>query len=178
VLQTNIFGTYYGSIVAMEYFLSRKAGKLINLLGRGSEMKPVKFQNAYAPTKAWVKSFTLALAQEYADTGIGVYAFNPGLVATEMMSQIEAIQGYEKRLTPLTTIMRMWGNPPEVPAQKALWLASPATDGKTGLEVKILDTRRVITGLAGEGLRRIRRIRADDQPLNVTSVPPIIHDAQ
>ncbi|MBZ0288403.1 MAG: SDR family oxidoreductase, partial [Anaerolineae bacterium] len=139
-------------------------------------MKPVKFQNAYAPTKAWVKSFTLALAEEYVDTGVGVYAFNPGLVATEMMSQVEAIQGYEKRLSPLKTVMRMWGNPPEVPAQRALWLASPATDGKTGLEVKVLDRQRVFTGLAQEALRRLRRVQGDDQPLTITSIPPIIRD--
>jgi NAD(P)-dependent dehydrogenase (short-subunit alcohol dehydrogenase family) len=177
VLQTNIYGTYYGSILALEYFIPRHIGKLINLLGRGSEMKPVKFQNAYAPTKAWVKSFTLALAEEYADTGVGVYAFNPGLVATDMMSEVEAIQGYEKRLSPLKTVMRMWGNPPEVPAQKALWLASPATDGKTGLEVNVLDRQRVFTGLVQEALRRLRRIKGDEQPLHITSVPPMIRDA-
>jgi NAD(P)-dependent dehydrogenase (short-subunit alcohol dehydrogenase family) len=175
MLQTNIYVLRLDSRDGI--FVPRKGGKLINLLGRGSEMKPVKFQNAYAPTKAWVKSFTLALAEEYADTGVGVYAFNPGLVATEMMSEVEAIQGY-KRLSPLKTVMRMWGNPPEVPAQRALWLASPATDGKTGLEVKILDTRRVLTGLGQEALRRIRRIQGDDQPLHVTSVPPIIRDTQ
>jgi NAD(P)-dependent dehydrogenase (short-subunit alcohol dehydrogenase family) len=174
VLRTNIFGTYYGTIVALEYFLPRRSGKLINVLGRGSEMKPVKFQNAYAPTKAWVKSFTLASAQEYADSGVGIFAFNPGLVATDMMSQVEAIQGYEKRLMPLKTVMRMWGNPPEVPARKALWLASSATDGKTGLEVKTLDTRKFISGLGQEAMRRLRRVQGDDHPIDLTSVPPSI----
>jgi len=170
VLKTNIFGTYYGSIVALKHFLPQQHGKLINLLGRG-DSGPVKFQNAYAPSKAWVRSFTLALAQEYADKGIGIFAFNPGLVETDMMQQVSAIQGYESRLQPLKTIMRMWGNPPEVPAKKALWLASSATDGKTGLNVQVLRFPRIATGALKEGLRRLTGRNVEDLPLDVTSIP-------
>lgn len=85
VLRTNIFGEYYGSVVALRYFLAHnKAGKLINLMGRGDK-EPVPYQNAYASSKAWVRNFTLALAREYAKTGIGIFAFNPGLVDTDLL---------------------------------------------------------------------------------------------
>lgn len=171
IVQTNILGTYYGSVTALRHFVSRGAGKLINLSGRG-DRKPVPLQNAYAPSKAWVRSFTLALAEEYKDTGVGVYLFNPGLVKTEMLSSVAAIEGYEERLNPLKTVVRMWGNDAEVPARKAVWLASDATDGQTGLYVRFLTFPRVVRGLVGEGLRRLLGRPKEEMALDVTSVPP------
>jgi NAD(P)-dependent dehydrogenase (short-subunit alcohol dehydrogenase family) len=175
VVQTNILGTYYGSVVALRYFVPRHQGKLINLLGRG-DTGPVKFQNAYGPSKIWVRSFTKALAEEYKDSGVGVFAFNPGLVDTDMMHQIESVQGYEKRLKPLETVMRMWSNPPEVPAQKALWLASPETDGKTGLEVKVLNRSKIISGLLKDVGRRFTRQPGAGHALDITTIPSAVKD--
>ena len=57
-VQTNIVGTYHGSIVALRAFLPAGEGKLINVLGRGSDGKPVAMQNAYAATKSWERVFT------------------------------------------------------------------------------------------------------------------------
>ncbi|MCB9453440.1 MAG: SDR family oxidoreductase [Anaerolineaceae bacterium] len=172
VLDTNIYGTYYGSVIAVRHFVAQGSGKLINLLGRGDK-GPVKYQNAYAPSKIWVRSFTLALAQEYADSGVGIFAFNPGLVETDMTQQVAAIQGYEAKLNPLRTIRRMWGNPPEVPAEKALWLASAATDGKTGIEVQVLDFPRVVRGALGEGLLRLTG-KHNTVPLQIEVIPPAV----
>ncbi len=173
VINTNITGVYYGSVTALRYMVPRKTGKLINLLGRG-EGGPVKHQNAYASSKAWVRSFTLALAQEYADSGVGVYAFNPGLVDTDMLHQLEAVQGYEQKLNPLRMVMRFWANPPEVPAQKALWLASSATDGKTGLRVNVLDLKQTVGGLLRDAGRRLTGKAAPNTDLNITTVQPMI----
>lgn len=174
VFQTNIMGTYYGSMVALEQFVPQGSGKLINLLGRGDD-GPVKFQNAYGSSKYWVKSFTLALAKEYANSGIGIYAFNPGLVDTDMLRQVESLEGYEKQLSRLSTIIRWWGNPPEVPAERALWLASPATDGKTGLVENVLGRRRIIGGLLRDLVRKARRDTMPDTSLNITSIKPTMH---
>ena len=173
VINTNITGVYYGSVTALRHMVPRKTGKLINLLGRG-EGGPVKYQNAYASSKAWVRSFTLALAQEYADSGVGVYAFNPGLVDTDMLHQLEAVQGYEHKLNPLRMVMRFWANPPEVPAKKALWLASSATDGKTGLRVNVLDLKQTVGGLLRDAGRRLTGKAAPNTDLNITTVRPMI----
>ena len=154
VVDTNILGTYYGSFAAMNVFLTQGSGKLINLLGRGAD-GPVPFQNAYASSKAWVKNFTRSLAKEYAKSGVEVMAFNPGLTITEMLTQVEVVPGFEKTVAPLATIMQIWGNPPEMPAQKALWMASSATDGKTGLTVNYLSPWRMMTGLGKELIRRL-----------------------
>lgn len=171
VLQTNILGTYYGSWVAMQHFISQDRGKLINLLGRGDD-KPVPLQNAYASSKAWIRSFTLALAQEYEETSVGVFAFNPGLVKTDLITNVDVIAGYEERVKPLETVTRMWANPPEVPAQKAVWLASSATDGRTGLEVNVLTPARIVVGLLQEGWRRFTNQPAEEAPLTVHTVAP------
>lgn len=128
VVDTNIMGVYYGSHVAMRHFLGQRSGKLINLLGRG-DSGPVPYQNAYASSKAWVKNFTRALAREYAGVGVEVMAFNPGLVITEMLTQVDVIDGYEKKVLPLNTVIRFWGNMPEEPAKKVVWMVSSATDG-------------------------------------------------
>ncbi len=164
-------GTYYGSVTALDRFTAQGSGKLINLLGRG-DRKPVAFQNAYAPSKTWVRSFTLALAQEYKDQGIGIYAFNPGLVDTDMLRKLEAVPGYETKLNPLSTVIQMWGNEPEVPAEKALWLASSATDGKTGLEVKVLTPAVLIRGVLKLLRSKITRQPLPAVPLDITTVTP------
>ncbi len=129
VIDTNITGTYNGSVTAMRHFVKQKSGKLINLLGRGDK-GAVPLQNAYSSSKVWVRNFTQALAREYADSGVDVFGFNPGLVRTDMLSNIEAVSGYEKRLNPLRYVTMLWGNDADVPAEKAAWLASSATDGR------------------------------------------------
>jgi NAD(P)-dependent dehydrogenase (short-subunit alcohol dehydrogenase family) len=173
VLKTNIWGNYYGSIAAMQHFVPRGHGKLINLLGRG-DSAPVPLQNAYASSKAWLKNFTLALAKEYRASGVGVYAFNPGLVLTDMLSNLEAVAGYDTKMNPLRYVTRLWANPPEVPAQKAVWIASAATDGQTGLQVRVLTPRFMIAGLLREAGRRVTGRAEPIAPLQIRLVPSAI----
>jgi NAD(P)-dependent dehydrogenase (short-subunit alcohol dehydrogenase family) len=173
VLQTDIFGVYYGSFVALHHFLPRGEVKLINVLGRG-DRQPVPFQNAYASSKAWVRHFTLALAKEYKTSGVGIYAFNPGLMDTDLLQNVKTIAGYEGRLEPLKTVMRLWSNPPEVPAEKAVWLASAATDGRTGLEVRVLSRRHLLGGVLREMARRLARRPPRPIELKITTVAPAL----
>jgi hypothetical protein len=97
-------------------------------------------------------------------------AFNPGLTITDMLTSVEVIPGFEKAVTPLGTVMQIWGNPPEMPAQKALWMASSATDGKTGLTVNYLTTWKMMAGLARELWRRITGKPATVPPMHVHAV--------
>jgi glucose 1-dehydrogenase len=97
------------------------------MLGRG-DRRPVKFQSTYASSKTWVHSVTLFLAKEYAGTGIGIYAVNPGLMNTELLRKVDAVKGYKKKLKPLSAVIRLWAKPLSVPAEKAVWLASPTTE--------------------------------------------------
>jgi NAD(P)-dependent dehydrogenase (short-subunit alcohol dehydrogenase family) len=170
VIQTNIVGVYNGSRTAMRYFLGQGSGKLINILGAGSD-GPVAWQNAYATSKIWVRSFTLALAKETKDSGVGVYAYNPGMVLTELLTNIEVIAGNEDKLKEFGTIVRLLAKPADQAAQGAVRLASPQTDGKTGLLVKNFSMLRVAASFAGEGLRRLLKRAVREQEICITSVP-------
>ncbi len=170
VVNTNIFGVYHGSCVAMRHFTAPRSAKLINILGQGYN-KPVAWQNAYASSKAWVRSFTLSLAEETKDSGVGVFAFNPGLVLTELLTDVEVIAGSEARLKVFPTIVRMWAKPPEIPAKKVVWIASPATDGKTGMLINYMSTWGMLRGAMKEGLRVITKKPAPDLGMQVRPVP-------
>ena len=170
VVHTNILGTKHDSVVALRHLLPLHNGKLINLLGRG-DRQAVPLQNAYASSKAWVRNFTLALAREYRASGVGIFAFNPGLMFTSLIEGAEAVEGYEHRMRPLVTVMRLWGQPPEGPAERLVWLASAATDGKTSLEVQLLTTRAMVTGVLREVARRVSHRPGRSVTLQTRLVP-------
>lgn len=170
VVDTNILGTLHGSLVALEHLAARRRGKLLNLLGRG-DRGPVPLQNAYASSKAWVRSFTLALAEEYRSRGVDVFAFNPGLVDTELVRKVEAVRGWGADMAPLRTVLRLWARAPEVPAQRALYLASSASDGLRTVEHHVLSNRALVEGALRQGLRWLTG-RAEDAGLEVTEVEP------
>ena len=169
VVNTNIVGTYNGAMVALRYMRPVRRGKLINLLGR-SRRKGVKYQNAYSASKAWVASFTAALADENKDSGVGIFAFNPGLVDTDMLRRVDVVEGYEAKVKPLAIVLRLWGNQPDRPAHKALWLASDATDGKTGLSVQVLTPGAALLGVLREAGRRLTGRPAPDTSLTIRPV--------
>jgi NAD(P)-dependent dehydrogenase (short-subunit alcohol dehydrogenase family) len=169
VINTNIIGTYNGSVVAMTYFLAQKSGKLINLLGRG-DTGSIPLQNAYSSSKVWVRNFTKSLAKEYKNSGVDIFGFNPGLVKTEMLSNVHAVKGYEEQMNPLRFVAMLWGNEADVPAEKALWLASSATNGKSGLMVTVLTTQMMISRLLGLPFRKLLNRSTELLELNVTSV--------
>jgi NAD(P)-dependent dehydrogenase (short-subunit alcohol dehydrogenase family) len=173
VIDTNITGTYNGSVVALRKMASQGHGKLINLLGRG-DTGGVPFQNAYSASKVWVRNFTKSLAAEYKNSGIEIFGFNPGLVLTEMLSQVEAVSGFEEKLSVLPFITSMWGNTADVPAEKALWLASHASDGKSGQMVSVLTPGFMLRRALVTGLRKLLRLPVDMMELNISSVEPVL----
>ena len=155
----------------MRHFLPRKSGKLINILGAGSK-KPAPNQNAYGSTKAWIRVFTLALAAETRDSGVGVYALQPGLMDTDLLTEVVTFKEHEKRLHDfMPFLIRAAGKKPEVAARKALWLASSATDGKTGLDVSVGSTLNLMIGFLLEGLRNLLHLPARLVEMNIKVIP-------
>ncbi len=153
IIQTNILGTYHGAMVALRHFLPKHKGKLINILGRGDK-NPTPYQIPYASSKAWVYSFTQALAGEHKGSGVEIMGFNPGMMETELLLRAEVIAGHEAKLASFGSIVRILGVAPEVSARKALWMAGPATDGRNGLLVRG-STFSFVMRFAREGLRRL-----------------------
>lgn len=151
VIQTNIFGYYYGTLAALQHMLPRRSGKIINIAGLGADGRPAPFQAAYSSTKAWVQSFTRSIAGEHKDSGVGIFVLNPGMMLTDMITQVCATSDEGcKRLERLPAVLRILGQHPEIPARRAVWLASSATDGRTGLVVKVLTPPKMVALLASE----------------------------
>lgn len=170
VTRANILGTYYGSVAALRRFTTQGSGKLINVVGRGAD-HPAPFQNAYASSKIWVVWFTRALIQETRHLGVEVHLLNPGLMFTDLVGEVQAVEGFEEKLKPFETVLRMWGRPPELAAEKALWLASSATDGRTGQYINILTPGVILSGLLREGFRRLFRRPSPPLEIHITTVP-------
>ena len=171
VLRINLFGAYHGSTVAMRHFLARRSGKLVNILGQGAK-KPVPNQNAYGSTKAWIRVFTLTLAKEYKDSGVGVFALQPGLMSTDMLTELVTFKEHEQRLRKLMPMLiRAGAKNPDVAAGKALWLVSSATDGKTGLDVSVGSTLAFLVGFVREGVCKLLHIPVHPVEMKVKIIP-------
>jgi len=117
-----------------------------------------------------VRAFTLALAAETKGSGVGVFAFNPGMVLTDLLTDVEVIRGSEDLLNRFPTVVRMWAKPPEEAAQKVVWIASGATDGKTGLLVNIFSPWAMLSGAVREGLRSLLKRPAKDVNIRIHSI--------
>ena len=176
VVGTNILGVYHGAMEALGIFVPRGSGKLINMLGFG-DRGSAPLQNAYGASKSWIRAFTRSLADEYQSSGIGVFAFNPGLVRTDLTLRPTAVAGYEGRLGgAFVAVLRMWSSPPELPARKAVWIASSATDGRTGLEVRFGGPGRLLLGALGEIGRRVTRRPGPEVSIQIETVQPAAGD--
>lgn len=173
VIHTNILGTYHGSIAALHRFVPRGGGKLINMVGRG-DRSPQPFQNAYASSKAWIRTFTLALAAEYRRAGVGVFTFNPGLTYTALTGRVEVVEGFEQRGKAFKILVRLLGQSPDLPARKLVWLASAATDGQTGKEINLLTGPLLLRTLLREGVGMLLHRPSPADNISVHVVPPAI----
>jgi glucose 1-dehydrogenase len=170
VLATNITGVYQGSLVAMEVFTRQGSGKLINILGRGWN-GPVPYQNAYAPTKAWGKNFTLGLAKENENKRINIFAFNPGMVLTDLLTRVHVVAGYEDKLKAFPMVIRLLAKPAEIPARKVAWLASSATDNMTGKVIQIPFVGQVIFVFLQVLSAKIFNQKLPPMDIHIESVP-------
>ncbi len=170
VIMTNILGTYHGSLAALRHMSPHRHGKLINIVGQGDQ-RPNPYGNAYGASKSWIRTFTLALAAEERANGIGIFTLNPGLLDTELTRQMRVVAGYEGRARAFDMIARLAAAPAEESAQLALWLAGPATDGKTGMTLHAPTLPRLARGMIRELVRLFLR-QPVSQHVQYVTLPP------
>lgn len=177
VLQTNILGTYNGSIVALRHMAQEGQGKIINLLGCGD---PEGFgpHNAATSSKAWIRKFTKSLASEYRPSGVGIFALDPGLVVEDRGRRIDALEGFEPGLGQLSLVCELWGAQPGLAAHKALWLAGSATDGWTGRVARVLSPGYVLGHLWLGLVRRLAGKKSLAPEVAVDRLAPVPPFAQ
>jgi short-subunit dehydrogenase len=64
--------------------VERRSGAVVNVASNAA-FQPVPYMSVYAASKAFVLSFTEALANELRGTGVKVQALCPGITATEFL---------------------------------------------------------------------------------------------
>jgi glucose 1-dehydrogenase len=151
--ETNFFGAYHGCLFALEQMLPRHSGQIINVLGFGAD-RPSPSQSAYGASKTALWQLTQTLAQEYANTGILINAVMPGMIWTEMLTGAEGVDDLNLR-TRMEWAMRVFGNPPQVPARFVAQMA--ARSAVSGQIFRVITPRVFLPRMIGEFLGAGRR---------------------
>jgi len=82
MIELNITALTELSYEAAQLMVGKRSGAIINVASTAS-FQPIPFQSVYGATKAYVLSFTCALAEEVRAQGVHVMALCPGLTRTE-----------------------------------------------------------------------------------------------
>jgi NAD(P)-dependent dehydrogenase (short-subunit alcohol dehydrogenase family) len=86
IIDTNIKGAIYGSIVALKGMKEQGSGSIYNMQGLGSSGPIIKGLALYGTSKSALGYFTRAVAKETEGTSIIVGGLSPGMVATKLIT--------------------------------------------------------------------------------------------
>ncbi|NDV63747.1 3-oxoacyl-ACP reductase FabG [Bacteroides sp. 224] len=109
VLNTSLNGFFYVTRKLLKYMLSKRFGRIINMVSL-SGLKGLPGQTNYSAAKAAVIGATKALAQEVGPRKVTVNAVAPGYIATDMTQDLD-----ESTLKKMIPVGR-FGQPEEVAA--------------------------------------------------------------
>jgi 3-oxoacyl-[acyl-carrier protein] reductase len=129
VVDTNLHGFFYVTKTVLEGMITRKYGRIINVVSL-SGLRGLPGQVNYSAAKAGIIGATRVLAQEVARRGITVNAIAPGFIRTDMTRELN-----EKDLKSVIPMQR-FGTADEV-AELAAFLASDKASYITGQTISI-----------------------------------------
>ena len=173
--QTNCLGVYNGTQTALYYMLPRRAGTLVQLYGRGSDLRPASPSGLYASTKAWITEFTRTLAAESRGTGVKIVAFSPGMMLTDMLD-VKLVVGerVKETMKKMPMVLKALGLPPSIPAAELVRLLS--SNEKEFVEYRFMRGWRamaMIGRLMWMQLNPAARPAEEEYPQKKAFVPPI-----
>ncbi len=127
VISTNLNSVFYTTKKALQYMIPQMGGKIINISSIWG-MVGGSYEVHYSTSKAAIIGMTKALAKELGPSNIQVNCIAPGVIQTDMLSNIgeETIDMLREE----TPLMRL-GTPEDI-AHCALYLASDKSDFITG----------------------------------------------
>ena len=132
VMDVNIKSVYYGGLIAKDKFTKRGGGVLINAASY-TTLIPSVGMGAYSVSKAAIYSMTRIFAAELAPLNIRVFCYIPGIIETNMTSDI--IKAKKDILENQIALHRI-GNCEDV-ANAVLFMASDKATYITGSYVEI-----------------------------------------
>lgn len=87
VLRTNLFSAFYASKYSAQYMVSSKSGSIVNISSIWG-ITGASCEVAYSVSKAGMDGLTKALAKELGPSGIRVNSIAPGIIDTDMNSDL------------------------------------------------------------------------------------------
>ena len=132
VIATNLGGLFNCSKAVAKYMMMQKSGRIINMSSVAGE-RGGRGQSNYAASKGAVNAFTRSVAMELARKKITVNAVAPGVVETEMSSEV--IRRAQDIILNSVALKRL-GQPEEI-AKVVAFLASDDSSYITGEVIRV-----------------------------------------
>jgi len=132
IISTNLSSAFYLSKEVLSYFLKYKNGNIINISSVWGQIG-ASCEVAYSASKAGIIGLTKALAKELGPSGIRVNCICPGLIDTDMNSNLS---NTDKELFAEETPLMKIGTPCDI-APLAAFLASEHSKFITGAIVPV-----------------------------------------
>ena len=152
----NDLGALHGTQAALKHFLPRRAGKLVNIYGNGSFLRPATPTALYGTTKAWLTSFTRSLANEIKGSGVRVLGFSPGMMTTDMLTSPRVVgEKAQEQLKNFGFVLRFLGKPPEAAARELV--RALASQRREFVEVKMFKPWTPLLGLLRVGWENLTK---------------------
>ncbi len=120
VIATDLSAAFHTSRAALPSMLERGSGSIVNIASRLAQMG-IAETAAYSAAKAGLIGLTRSLAAEFGPRGIRVNAVAPGMIETEMTTDLAASEEGRRRLAGMP--IGRFGRPGEV-AEAAVFLLS------------------------------------------------------
>lgn len=116
VINTNVSGAIYGSMVALKGMKEQGSGSIYNIEGLGSDGRTIKGMALYGISKSALAYLTKAMAKETKGTPVIVGGIRPGMVATKLVTgqyeghpeDWEKVKGIFNILTERVEIVTPW----------------------------------------------------------------------
>jgi len=141
VIATNLTGPFLCSRAVLPLMIAQRSGKIINMASLGGRQGAAG-RAPYRPAKAAIINFTECLAAEVKEHGIDVNAICPGVVATDMMSEITGgkVPSYAMPLEDIASV--------------AVFLASDESRSVTGTAIDVLGLSNPVFGVQASVTRK------------------------
>ncbi|MEX1018157.1 MAG: SDR family oxidoreductase [Litorilinea sp.] len=139
-IQVNLVGPYLMTRNVLPLMIEQQYGRLVHI-SSGAAVRAFAGWSAYCTAKAGLDMMNKVLAVELADSGVTTNCLYPGLVNTEMQSDIRSVDTSESTLD-----FSLWQNAyernelrsPQDVARSIFWLAGPWSADVTG---QVFDVR-------------------------------------
>ncbi len=133
LIAVNVIGPYLCVRSVLPHMLERGSGRVINVSSGAAEAN-LQGASAYTASKAALERFSGTLAAEIDGTGVVATTFRPGIVDTQMQTEMRRTPTQQ---FPLVATWQNWHDqgqlrPSTEPGQAILWLASKFAQDSNG----------------------------------------------